>query len=103
MFSAIKAAVQTHTFGDLTAWPYVVSPNTSIFDLSMTIIEGVDGLWWAQIDHNTTIFSSEDVSRMLADYTMLLEALTSSPELRIADLPAMSLATAAPRAGEIKT
>jgi thioesterase domain-containing protein len=93
MFAAIKAAVQTHTFGDLTAWPYVVSPNTSIFDLSMTIIEGVDGLWWAQIDHNTALFSSEDVSKLLTDYTMLLEAATERPELRIEDLPAMSLAT----------
>jgi thioesterase domain-containing protein len=93
MFSAIKAAVQTHTFGDLTAWPYVVSPNTSIFDLSMTIIEGVDGLWWAQLDHNTSLFSSDDVSKLLTDYTMLLEAATQSPELRIEDLPATSLAT----------
>jgi thioesterase domain-containing protein len=93
MFSAIKAAVQTHTFGDLTAWPYVVSPNTSIFDLSMTIIEGVDGLWWAQLDHNTSLFSSDDVSKLLTDYTMLLEATTQSPELRIEDLPATSLAT----------
>ena len=93
MFSAIKAAVQTHTFGNLTAWPYVVSPKTSIFDLSMTIIEGVDGLWWAQIDHNTSLFPSDDVSKLLTDYTMLLEAATQSPELRIEDLPAMSLAT----------
>lgn len=93
MFSAIKAAVQTHTFGDLTAWPYVVSPNTSIFDLSMTIIEGVDGLWWAQLDHNTSLFSSDDVSKLLTDYTMLLEAATQSPELRIEDLPATSFAT----------
>src|SRR6202166_1271582 len=93
MFSAIKAAVQTHTFGNLTAWPYVVSPNTSIFDLSMTIVEGVDGLWWAQLDHNTALFSSDDVSKLLTDYTMLLEAATQSPELRIEDLPATSLAT----------
>jgi thioesterase domain-containing protein len=93
MFAAIKAAVQTHTFGDLTAWPYVVSPNTSIFDLSMTIIEGVDGLWWAELDHNTSLFSSDDVSKLLTDYTMLLEAATQSPELRIEDLPATSLAT----------
>jgi thioesterase domain-containing protein len=87
MFSVIKSAVQSHTFGDLTAYPYVVTPNTSIFDLSMTIIEGVDGQWWAQMDYNTDLFGSQDVGVMLADYTALLQGIISSPERRILDFP----------------
>jgi len=56
-------------------------------DLSMTIIEGKGGQFWAQIDHNTNLFRSEDVSRMLADYSTLLKAVIGSPETRIMDLP----------------
>jgi len=86
MFSVIKAAVQSDTFGDLTAFSYTVAPTKSILDLSMTIIEGKGGQFWAQIDYNTDLFRSEDVSRMLADYSTLLKAILDSPEKRIADL-----------------
>ena len=96
MFSVIKSAVQSHKFGELTAFPYVVSPNTSIFDLSMTVIEGVDGQWWAELDYNTDLFDSKDIASMLADYTNLLEAIVDSSESRILDFP---LAESAP--GEI--
>src|ERR1044072_2501594 len=96
MFSVIKSAVQSHKFGELTAFPYVVSPNTSIFDLSMTVIEGVDGQWWAELDYNTDLFDSKDIASMLADYTHLLEAIVDRSESRILDFP---LAESAP--GEI--
>ena len=86
MFSVIKSAVQSHAFGDLIAFPYVVTPKTSIFDLSLTIIEGVDGHWFAQIDHNTDLFRAEDISRLLAAYTELLQAVISSPEKAINNL-----------------
>ncbi len=92
MFSVIKAAVQSDTFGDLTAFSYTVAPTKSILDLSMTIIEGKGGQFWAQIDHNTNLFRSEDVSRMLADYSTLLKAVIGSPEKRIMDLPIMEAA-----------
>ena len=85
MFSVIKAAVQSDTFGGLTAFSYTVAPTKSIFDLSMTIIEGKGGQWFAQLDHNTGLFRSEDVSRMLADYSTLLQAVIGSPEKRIMD------------------
>jgi thioesterase domain-containing protein len=53
----------------------------------MTIIEGKGGQFWAQIDHNTDLFRYEDVSRMLADYSTLLQAVIGSPETRIMELP----------------
>jgi thioesterase domain-containing protein len=87
MFSVIKAAVQSHSFGDLTAFPYVVTPTTSIFDLSTTLIEGVDGPWWAQIDYNSDLFRPERIARMLEDYISLLQAITVDPEACILDLP----------------
>jgi thioesterase domain-containing protein len=87
MFSQIKAAVQSHTLGNLTAFPYVVTPTTSIFDLSMSLIEGVDGQWWAQIDHNTDLLQPNRVARMLEDYVEVLQAIVVDPEARILDLP----------------
>ena len=99
MFAVIKSAVQSHKFGHLTAWPYVVSPNTSIFDLSMTIIEGVDGLWFAEIEHNTDLFSKETVAQLLADYTKLLEVLTNNPGNRIADFPVTASGSATSTVG----
>ena len=91
MFSVIRAAVQSDTFGDLTALSYTVAPTKAIVDLSMTIIEGKGGQFWARIDYNTDLFRSEDVSRMLADYSTLLQAVIGGPEKRISDLPLMDL------------
>lgn len=85
MFSVIKSAVRSHAFGNLTAFPYVVTPTTSIFDLSMTIIEGVEGNWFAQIDYNTDLFLSEDIGRLLNGYTQLLHGIISDPEKRIGE------------------
>jgi thioesterase domain-containing protein len=107
MFSMIKAAVQSHAFGNLTAYPYVVTPTTSIFDLSMTLIEGVDGQWWAQIDHNSGLFQSKRIAQMLEDYIKVLDAIVANPEARILELPGigadwnqdsrMSLSASVPR------
>ncbi|MGB0014661.1 MAG: condensation domain-containing protein [Candidatus Sulfotelmatobacter sp.] len=91
MFATLKSAVRSHKFGDLTAFPYVVSGETSIFDLSMTIIEDVDRNWWAQVEYNTNLFSRERISRMLSDYTSILASVVSDPDSHILSLPLPSL------------
>jgi thioesterase domain-containing protein len=91
MFATLKSAVRSHQFGDLTAFPYVVSPETSIFDLSFTVIEDIDQKWWAQIEYNTNLFKQERISRMLSDYTSVLEGVVSGPEGHILALPLPSL------------
>ena len=91
MFATLKSAVRSHEFGDLTAFPYVVSQETSVFDLSLTLIEDVDQKWWAQIEYNTNLFTEEHIRRMLIDYTSVLEGVVSVPERRILtlELPSM--------------
>jgi hypothetical protein len=91
MFATLKSAVRSHKFGDLTAFPYVVSAETSIFDLSMTLIEDVDRKWWAQVEYNTNLFSRGRISRMLSDYTSVLEGVVSDPDGRILALRLPSL------------
>lgn len=94
MFATLKAAVRSHTFGDLTAYPYVVSAESSIFDLSLTLVEDIDQQWWAQIEYNTTLFSQERIGRMLSDYTSLLEGIVAVPEAHILALPVPSVPAA---------
>ena len=94
MFATLKAAVRSHTFGDLTAYPYVVSGESSIFDLSLTLVEDIDQQWWAQIEYNTTLFSQERIGRMLSDYTSLLEGIVAVPEAHILALPVPSVPAA---------
>jgi thioesterase domain-containing protein len=103
MFAQIKAAVQSHSFGDLIAFPYVVSPTTSIFDMTMTIVEGLEGQWWAELDYNSDLFASKDIEALLADYTKLLEAVAASPETHVLDfalttaIPNLNQQSAAPK------
>ena len=92
MFSMIKSAVRSNSFGKLTAYTYAVTPTTAIFDLFMTIIEATDGEWWVQLDYNTDLFHKQRIERMLQDYLSLLQAILQNPKIRILD----SLATICP-------
>jgi thioesterase domain-containing protein len=101
MFSVIKSAIRSHTFGNISSYPYVVDTDTSIFDLSATFIEDSDGKWWLQLDYSTDLFRSERMVRLVEDFTALLQAIASSPESHIDDLilanaaPGVAMATSA--------
>ena len=96
MFSAIKAALPTHAFANLTAYPYVVSPSTSIFDLSATLIETSDGQWCMQFEYNTDLFSAERVGQMLVDYTGIVCMVANHPETRIREVAVSGTESKAP-------
>jgi thioesterase domain-containing protein len=91
MFATLKSAVRSHKFGDLTAYPYVVSAESSIFDLSMTLIQDVDRQWFASIEYNTNLFGQERIGRMLNDYISVLQGVVSHPEGHILTLPLPSM------------
>lgn len=90
MFSVIKSAIRSHSFGDISAYPYVVYPNTSIFDLSTAFVEDSDGNWWLQFDFNTDLFREERISAMCEDYIALLSGIANNPDARIDTLPVPS-------------
>ena len=81
-----KAAVQSHKFADLTATPYFVNTTNSRFDLSLSVIEGIDDQWWIQLEYNTHLFDYQRVTSKLDDYERLLVSIAESPEKRISDL-----------------
>lgn len=87
MFSVIKSAIQSHDFGNVAAFPYVVNSSTSILDLFATFIEDSDGKWWVQIDFNTVLFRVERIARMVDDLIAVLETVTKNPQIRIDDIP----------------
>jgi amino acid adenylation domain-containing protein len=92
MFSTIKGAVQSHDFGNLTVFPYIISPSTSVFDLGVTLIEGIDGQWWTQVDYSTHLFDSGTILRIQQHFRNLLGAIASDPGQRIVELPMLSAA-----------
>jgi thioesterase domain-containing protein/acyl carrier protein len=94
MFSVIKSSIRSHAFGNLTAFPYVVNSNVSIFDMFCTFIEDSDEKWWLQLDFNTSIFRPERIARLFEDYIEVLRGITSDAEAHIDQLALPSLAQA---------
>jgi thioesterase domain-containing protein/acyl carrier protein len=86
MFSTFRAAVQSRLFGQLTATPYVVETNTSRFDLSVNVIEGVDRTWWVQAEYSTELFDDTRIARMLETYRALLQSVLVHSQQRLSDL-----------------
>ncbi len=91
MFSVIKSAIRSHSFGNIAAYPYVVYPTTSIFDLSAAFVEDSDGNWWLQFDFNTDLFREERIAAMCEDFIGLLRGIATNPDARIDTLPIASL------------
>src|SRR6516225_1488757 len=86
MFATFRAAVQSRQFGQLTATPYVIESNTSRFDLSVNIIEGLDRTWWVQAEYSTELFDHPRITRMLEAYTMLLRSILADSHRPLSDL-----------------
>jgi thioesterase domain-containing protein/acyl carrier protein len=70
----------------LTATPYVVETNTSRFDLSVNVIEGVDRTWWVQAEYSTELFDGARIARMLETYRALLQSVLLHSQQRLSDL-----------------
>ncbi|HZE69985.1 MAG TPA: amino acid adenylation domain-containing protein [Pyrinomonadaceae bacterium] len=75
----------------LTLLPLEVHSSTSKFDLSLSILEGADGLK-ATWEYDTDLFDTPRMSRMADHFQVLLEGIAADPARRISDL---SLLTAA--------
>ena len=86
MFATFRAAVQSRQFGPLTASPYVIGGNTSRFDLSVNVIEGLDNTWWVQAEYSTELFDHPRITSMLEAYIMLLRTILADSHRQISDL-----------------
>jgi thioesterase domain-containing protein len=86
MFATFRAALQSPEFGNLTAIPYVVETNTSKFDLSVNVIEGLEGTWWLQAEYSTELFHHARIADLLEAYRLLLRSILADSRQRISDL-----------------
>jgi Condensation domain len=84
-FATTKAAVQFHSFAGLTATPYIVNATTSTFDLSMSLIEGVDDQWWISVEYNTSLFDYGRIALLMSHYQRLLSGVADNPNKRISE------------------
>jgi len=90
MFSVSNAALKTQKCGDLEVYPYIVDTDTSIFDLSMNIVQGIDDEAWIRIEYDTNLFQRDRISRMFGHYLSLLRGIAVDAGARILDLPLLT-------------
>jgi amino acid adenylation domain-containing protein len=82
---------------EVTLWP--LDSGTSVFDLSLYMTEGQQGLTgsWR---YSTDLFDSATISRMTTDYNLLLNHILSEPDARLDQLLAVVERAAAERRAE---
>jgi amino acid adenylation domain-containing protein len=90
MFSVTNAALKTQKCGDLEVFPYIVDTETSILDLSMNVVQGVDEEAWIRIEYDTNLFRRDRISRMFSHYLSLLRGVVAQADARILDLPLLT-------------
>src|SRR5947207_3239589 len=66
-----------------------IANRTSKFDLTLTMMEGVEGLS-GTIEYSTDLFEEATIRRLLGHYQTLLEAVVADPDLKLSRLPLLS-------------
>ncbi|MDQ0232872.1 non-ribosomal peptide synthetase [Metabacillus malikii] len=70
---------------DLRVSQWEVKPQASKFDLSLYMTQTENGLE-AQFEYMTELFSRDSIQRLSRHFVHILEVITSSPEITIADI-----------------
>ncbi|HEU4964844.1 MAG TPA: amino acid adenylation domain-containing protein [Bacilli bacterium] len=87
----VMFALQNAPFGDM-AWPSLtVEPleantTTAKFDLTLTMVEGDDGLA-ATMEYNSDLFDAETIERMMDRFAVLLASLAQGADRPLSALP----------------
>jgi thioesterase domain-containing protein/acyl carrier protein len=88
MFSAIRAR-KFPNLGDISTSPYIFDSRTSLFDVSVELIEDAADCYWLRVEYDTSLFGPARMKNMLDDYLTLLRAVAAQPELRISRLTSL--------------
>jgi hypothetical protein len=89
MFNLLPAPTSPVQWPDLTFSLLEVDSGTAEFDLSMTILEGPEGLR-GTLQYNIDLFDAASIDRMLGHFQVVLEGITSDPEQRLSTLPILT-------------
>jgi amino acid adenylation domain-containing protein len=76
--------------------PLALESKTSKFDLTLSIVETAPrlapgGLHMA-LEYSTDLFEADTITRLLANFQVLLEGIVQNPQAKIADLPLLTAA-----------
>jgi amino acid adenylation domain-containing protein len=87
---ALQNATRTKLeLSGLTLSPLEVHSGTTKFDLSLSILEGADGLK-ATWEYDVDLFDSTRISRMMDHFEILLEGIVDDPSRRLSELPLLT-------------
>ena len=75
----------------LTLRPLEVDSGRAKFDLTLSMIEGEDGLR-GSIEYSTALFEATTIVRLLGHFRILLEGIVADPERRLSELPLLRAA-----------
>ncbi|AKT37645.1 amino acid adenylation domain-containing protein [Chondromyces crocatus] len=89
MFVLQGGWIQESRLGDLALSPVEVASSISKFDLTWALADADDG-FQGWIEYNTDLFDRATVERFAGHYGTLLDALATTPEKRISELPLLS-------------
>src|SRR3990172_6881802 len=89
MFVLENAPRQALELSGLTLNPLEVGSGTAKFDLTLSIVEGAEGLRGI-LEYNSDLFNTDTITRMLGHFQTLLEGIVANPEQRISDLPLLT-------------
>ncbi len=69
--------------------PLELAENTIKFDLTLSFVEGNDGLM-GELVYNTDLFEAGTIRRMLGHFEALLEGMVADPDCRVSALPLLT-------------
>ena len=89
MFAFQNVATETLALPGLETGSVRIKSRNAQFDLGLTLSES-NGELKGSVEYNTDLFEPPGISRMIANYQVLLEGIVSNPDLKLSELPVLS-------------
>ncbi len=86
MFVHEKVGAETFTFAGLDLSMFVIETGTSMFDLTLSIMESAENLS-CSFTYNTDLFDGITISRIMQQFQTILESIVANPATGISGLP----------------
>lgn len=89
MFVLQNMELELPVMDGLTVEAAAIDAATAKFDLRLTLYDKQDGLS-GNVEYNTDLFEAATISRLLAHYRNVLEAVVRNPGLRLSEVPVLA-------------
>ncbi|MEN6350336.1 MAG: amino acid adenylation domain-containing protein [Syntrophomonas sp.] len=89
MFLFQNAPMEAFRLSGLTLTSLEAETDTAKFDLTLELIEGLEGLS-CSIGYNSDLFNSDTIERMAGHFRTLLQGIVANPDARLSELPLLT-------------